>query len=49
MREWAMHFQELTDKEFTCEEYFELKTNWPFTCDDGGRFEPSVHWRKADL
>ena len=46
MREWAIRFQELADNEITREEYFEWKINWPFTCDDGGRFEPSIHWRK---
>lgn len=47
MREWAIRFKELSDKEITREEYFEWKLNWPFTCDDGGRFEPSIHWRKT--
>ena len=47
MREWAFRFQELQSKEITREEYFEWKINWPFTCDDGGRFEPSINWRKA--
>ena len=49
MREWAIRFQELSDKAITREEYFEWKINWPFTCDDGGRFEPSINWRKANL
>ena len=48
MREWAIRFQELSNEEITREEYFEWKINWPFTCDDGGRFEPSIHWRKAN-
>ena len=48
MREWAIRFQELSNKEITREEYFEWKINWPFTCDDGGRFEPSIRWRKAN-
>jgi len=47
MREWAFRFQELREKGITRDEYFEWKLNWPFTCDDGGRFEPSIHWRKA--
>ncbi len=46
MREWAIRFQELTDKQITVDEYFEWKINWPSTCDDGGRFEPSINWRK---
>lgn len=28
-------------------EYFEWKLNWPYTCDDGERFQPSIHWRKS--
>lgn len=47
MREWAFHFQERQKKEISDAEYFEWKLNWPFTCDDGGRFEPSIHWRKV--
>lgn len=47
MREWAIRFQELTDKAITADEYFEWKINWPSTCDDGGRFEPSINWRNA--
>ena len=45
MREWAIHFQERQRKEITDAEYLEWKLNWPFTCDDGGRFEPSYKWR----
>lgn len=45
MREWAIHFQERQKKEISDAEYLEWKLNWPFTCDDGGRFEPSIHWR----
>ena len=48
MREWAYHFSERQKKEITADEYFEWKLNWPFTCDDGGRFEPSIHWRKVN-
>lgn len=47
MREWAMRFQELINKDITHSEYFEWKINWPFTSDDGSRFEPSINWRKA--
>lgn len=46
MREWAIRFNELSQKEISQDEYFEWKINWPYTCDDGGRFEPSVQWRK---
>lgn len=48
MREWAYHFNERQKKEITADEYFEWKLNWPFTYDDGGRFEPSIIWRKAN-
>ena len=44
---WAIHYKELKKKEITRDEYFEWKINWPFTYDDGGRFEPSIKWRKA--
>ncbi len=47
MREWAFRFNELQKKEISTDEYFEWKLNWPFTCDDGGRFEPSYKWRKS--
>ena len=47
IREWSIQFQESTNKEITQEEYFEWKLNWPFKCDDGGQFEPPIHWRKA--
>ena len=45
MREWAYHFNERQKKEISYDEYFEWKLNWSFTCDDGGRFEPSIKWR----
>lgn len=47
MREWAIRFQELKKKDITREEYFEWKINWPYTCDDGGRFEPSIQWKNT--
>jgi len=47
MREWAFRYQELQNKEISRDEYFEWKLNWPSTCDDGGRFEPSFNWRKG--
>ena len=39
MREWAIRFQKLKNKDLTREEYFEWKINWPYTCNDGGRFQ----------
>lgn len=48
MREWAFHFDERQKKDISREEYFEWKLNWPFTCDDGGRFEPSHQWRTVN-
>lgn len=47
MREWAYHFNERQKKEISNDEYFEWKLDWPFTCDDCGRFEPSILWRKS--
>ena len=47
MREWAYHFSERQNKQISNNEYFEWKLNWPYTCDDGGRFQPSIHWRKS--
>lgn len=46
LKEWLMRKQELKAKEITHEEYFEWKLNWPDTCDDCGRHEPSIPWRK---
>ncbi len=47
MREWAIRFKEFSNGEITLGEYFEWKINWPYTCDDGGRIEPTIKWRKA--
>jgi transcriptional regulator with XRE-family HTH domain len=47
MDEWSTRYKEYYSGDITYEEYFEWKINWPFTCDDGGRFEPSYQWRKA--
>ena len=46
MREWAPRYRELKTKQITYDEYFEWKINWPASCDDGGRFEPSYQWRR---
>ena len=48
MREWAYHFDERQKGKILADKYFEWKLNWPFTCDDGGRFEPSIQWRMTD-
>jgi transcriptional regulator with XRE-family HTH domain len=45
MTEWATRYSEYRAKEISWEEYFEWKINWPCTCDDGGKFEPTVKWR----
>lgn len=46
MVEWATRYREYRSKEITWSEYFEWKINWPLTCDDGGKFEPTIKWRK---
>ena len=46
MREWLLRQQELHAGEITRDEYFEWKLNWPRTCDDCGKCEPSILWRK---
>ena len=38
---------ELKSSEITRDEYFEWKINWPYTCDDCGKFEPKKQWRSA--
>lgn len=49
MQEWLIRKNELKAGEITRDEYFEWKLNWPYTCDDCGRFEPSKKWRKVKL
>ena len=46
MREWLIRQQELRAKEISKAEYFEWKINWPQTCDDCGKCEPSIQWRE---
>lgn len=46
MHEWLLRQQELDAGEITRDEYFEWKLNWPATCDDCKKREPSVPWRK---
>ena len=48
MREWLLRQQELHAGEITREEYLEWKLNWPDTCDDCGKCEPTVQWRKTE-
>ena len=38
---------ELKSGEITRDEYFEWKINWPYTCDDCGKFEPKKQCRSA--
>ena len=37
---------ELKSGVITRDEYFEWKINWPYTCDDCGKYEPKKQWRK---
>ena len=46
MYEWAIRYQELQSNQITRDEYFEWKINYPRTSDGGGRYEPSIKWRK---
>lgn len=48
MREWLLRQQELHAGEITRDEYFEWKLNWPQTCDDCGKHEPGIQWRKKE-
>ena len=48
MHEWLLRQQELDAGEITRDEYFEWKLNWPRTCDDCGKCEPSIPWRKNE-
>ena len=48
MREWLLRQQELHAGEITRDEYFEWKLNWPRTCDDCGKCEPSIPWHKNE-
>ena len=45
--EWTLRKEELTSGAITRDEYFEWKINWPQTCDDCGKREPSKQWRKS--
>ncbi len=46
MQEWLYHKEQLKAGEITNDEYFEWKLNFPSTCDDCGKSEPSKRWRK---
>ena len=45
LKEWTLRKEELKSDEITRDEYFEWKINWPQTCDDCGKREPSKQWR----
>lgn len=45
MFELAYHFNDRQKKEISDNEYFEWKLNWHFSCDNCGRFEPSILWQ----
>jgi len=47
LREWGIRKKELKAGEITKEEYFEWKLNWPSTCDDCGKHEPTYKWRNT--
>ena len=46
MAEWQQRKKDLADGLISEAEYMEWKLNWPRTCDDGGKFEPTKQWRK---
>lgn len=47
LHEWLTRQTELQNKEITKEEYFDWKINWPYSCDDNGKFEPTYKWRQS--
>lgn len=46
LREWQQRKKDLADGVISKVEYMEWKINWPQTCDDCGKSEPSKKWRK---
>lgn len=48
MREWLHRQREFHTGKITKEEYFEWKLNWPQTCDECGKYEPKIQWRKSN-
>lgn len=47
LKEWSIRKKELSIGQITSDEYFEWKINWPQTCDDCGKHEPSKKWRRS--
>ena len=47
LKEWVVRMDELKSGVITRDEYFEWKINWPYTCDDCGKFEPKKQWRSV--
>lgn len=47
LAEWLTRKTELKNGQITKKEYFEWKLNFPYTCDGGGKFTPSVQWRNS--
>ena len=47
LAEWLPRKTELKNGQITKKEYFEWKLNFPYTCDGGGKFTPSVQWRNS--
>ena len=47
LSEWLTRKTELKNGQITKKEYFEWKLNFPYTCDGGGKFIPSVQWRNS--
>jgi transcriptional regulator with XRE-family HTH domain len=46
LAEWFTRIKELEKNIISREEYFEWKINWPYSCDENGKFEPTIKWRK---
>ena len=44
LKEWTLRKEELKSGKITRDEYFEWKINWPQTCDDCGKREPSKQY-----
>ena len=47
LKEWVVRMDELKSGEITKDEYFEWKINWPYTCDDCGKYDPKKQWRSV--
>jgi len=45
LKEWQQRKKDLADGVISKAEYMEWKINWPQTCDDCGKIEPSKKWR----